>query len=354
MRSGLVEGPMSMQKAKVAIVGANGYSGEELTGIVLGHPGMELVAVTSRQEAGRNLASVFPRFGKLPGADLKFVAPDVGTLLDSGAECFFLALPHGVAAEFAEPLHAAGRRVIDISADFRLRDPEVYREFYDHAHPAPEMLARAVYGLPEVRRNEIRTTRLVAAPGCYPTSILLPLIPLLRARAVKADSIRVSSASGTSGAGRKADAALLFAECSGSLRAYGIPKHRHLSEIEQELAFAAGEPVRISFVPHLAPMVRGIHTTIFCEPTDAKSQAELLAILEGAYQDEPFVRVLAGLPDTKYVTGTNFCDIGLRLDERTGTLILLSAEDNLVKGAGGQGVQCFNLMFGFPETLGLV
>jgi N-acetyl-gamma-glutamyl-phosphate reductase len=341
-------------RVKVGVVGANGYSGEELVRIILGHPGMELVAITSRQESGRKLGDVFPRFRKMPGADLCFIAPDVAELIGSGADCFFLALPHGVAAEFAAPLREAGLRVIDISADFRLRDAEVYKEFYDHEHPSPELLADAVYGLPEAHRDKISRAGLVAAPGCYPTSILLPLLPLLKAGAVLPDSIRVASASGTSGAGRKADAALLFAECSGSLRAYGIPKHRHLSEIEQELGSAVGSAVQIVFVPHLAPMVRGIHTTIFCEPAPGFSEMALREILVAAYKDEPFVRVLDGLPDTKHVTGTNFCDVGLCLDERTGTLLLLSAEDNLIKGAGGQGVQCFNLMFGFPETSGLI
>jgi N-acetyl-gamma-glutamyl-phosphate reductase len=342
------------QRVKVGVVGANGYSGEELVRIILGHPGMELVGITSRQETGRQLGDVFPRFRKLPGADIAFVAPEIHALLASGADCFFLALPHGVAAGFASPLREAGRRVIDISADFRLQDTAVYKEFYDHEHPAPDLLADAVYGLPEAHREKIRQAGLVAAPGCYPTSILLPLIPLLKANAIDTNSIRVASASGTSGAGRKADATLLFAECSGSMRAYGIPKHRHLSEIEQELGNAAGRALRIVFAPHLAPMVRGIHTTIFCEPKEGFEEDTLRNLLLTAYQNEPFVRVLDGLPDTKHVTGTNFCDIGLRFDERTGTLLLLSAEDNLVKGAGGQGVQCFNLMFGFPETLGLI
>lgn len=338
----------------VAIVGANGYSGEELVRLLLHHPRMKIVGITSRQHAGKALTSIFPRFAGLPGAELKFLEPSIDGLLATGAECFFLALPHGVAADFAKPLLEAGRRVIDISADFRLRDATVYEEFYGLPHPAPQLLSEAVYGLPEVYQEKIQTARLVAAPGCYPTSILLPLCPLLRDHLLEVDSIAVSSASGTSGAGRKADETLLFTECLGSLRAYGIPKHRHLSEIEQELTLAAREEVMITFVPHLAPMTRGIHTTIFARPRAGVTEEMLRVSLSEAYSTVPFVRVLSGLPDTKNVTGTNFCDIGLRLDERTNRLILLSAEDNLIKGAGGQGVQCFNWMYGFAETEGLL
>lgn len=350
---------MESKRVPVVVVGANGYTGEELVRVLLQHPGVELRGVTSRQHAGRTVGEVFPRFFGWPGAEVRFTSPEVEALLSLEAECYFLALPHGVAGEFAGGLYAAGRRVIDISADFRLRDPACYEEFYGHAHPHPELLARAVYGLPEVYREEIRSARLVAAPGCYPTSILLPLIPLLRAGLVDPESICVSSASGTSGAGRKADETLLLAECLGSLRAYGIPKHRHLSEIEQELSFAAGRAVRITFVPHLAPMTRGIHTTIFARAVtgnlaESAGGEDPLEVLARAYAAEPFVRVRQSLPDTKHVTGTNFCDVSARRDPRTGQLVLLSAIDNLGKGAGSQGVQCFNLLFGFPEETGLL
>jgi N-acetyl-gamma-glutamyl-phosphate reductase len=343
---------MKQERVPVVVVGANGYTGEELVRLLLSHPGVELRGVTSRQHAGKTLAEVFPRFFQLPGAELAFTEPTMENLLALSAECYFLALPHGVAGEFASGLQATGRRIIDISADFRLRDPACYEEFYEHPHPHPELLSQAVYGLPEVYREQIRSSSLVAAPGCYPTSILLPLIPLLRARAIDPASICVASASGTSGAGRKADETLLFAECLGSLRAYGIPKHRHLSEIEQELSLAAEAPVHITFVPHLAPMVRGIHTTIFAQTLENTNDP--LEMLRAAYAEEPFVRVRDSLPDTKHVTGTNFCDISARFDPRTGRLVLLSAIDNLGKGAGSQGVQCFNLLFGFPEQTGLL
>ncbi|MEI6034275.1 MAG: N-acetyl-gamma-glutamyl-phosphate reductase [Verrucomicrobiae bacterium] len=337
---------------KVAIVGANGYSGEELCAILARHPSAEVVAVTSRQHAGKRLGDVLPRLsGRTALSSLTFFSPSPDALLATGAEFFFLALPHGLAAEFAAPLCGAGRRVVDLSADFRLRDAEVYKEFYGEAHGAEHLLKSAVYGLPELHRDEIRMASLVASAGCYPTSILLPLVPLLKRGLIAPGDILVSSASGVSGAGRKAE--LLYGECNESLRAYGIPKHRHLSEIEQELALAAGGKVAITFVPHLAPMTRGIHSTIFARLADRTSPEEILPALVAAYADEPFVRVRQALPDTKNVSGTNFCDISARYDERTRRVILLSAEDNLVKGAAGQAVQNFNLMAGLDEVEGL-
>ncbi|MDX2079861.1 MAG: N-acetyl-gamma-glutamyl-phosphate reductase [Terrimicrobiaceae bacterium] len=344
-----------MKKSKVAIVGANGYSGEELCAILTRHPGVEIVAVTSRQHAGKRVGEVLARLrGCGPFSELKFQAPDPAALLGTGAEFFFLALPHGLAAEFAQPLCAGGGRVVDLSADFRLRSAPVYEEFYGEKHGAPELLEQAVYGIPELHREKIRTAHLVASAGCYPTSILLPLVPLLRAGLIEGSDIAVSSASGVSGAGRKADPSLLYGECNESLRAYGLPKHRHLSEIEQELSLAAGEPLAVTFVPHLAPMNRGIHTTIFTRLKAGHSESDAIDALKSAYRDEPFVRVDASLPDTKNVTGTNFCDIAVRFDGRAKRLILLAAEDNLVKGAAGQAVQNFNLMAGYPETTGLL
>lgn len=344
-----------VSRIPVAIVGANGYSGEELCAILARHPHVEVVAITSRQHAGKAAADVLPRLARVGDfAKLVFTEPSVEALLASGAEYFFLALPHGLAAEFALPLCRAGKRVIDLSADFRLRDAEVYREFYGEEHPAPDVLKTAVYGLPELHREAIHSAQLVGSAGCYPTSILLPLVPLLRQGLISGEDILVSSASGVSGAGRKADVSLLFGECNESLRAYGLPKHRHLSEIEQELSLAAKKPVVISFTPHLAPMTRGIHTTIFAKPASGVSGESILPALEAAYVREPFVRVLKNLPDTKNVTGTNFCDISCRFDARTGRAVLLSAEDNLVKGAAGQAVQNFNLMAALNETAGLL
>jgi N-acetyl-gamma-glutamyl-phosphate reductase len=350
---------------KIAIVGASGYSGEELLRILLNHPHIDLVAVTSRQSAGQTVAQVFPRFASHPKSRvLRFTEPNA-ELLSKQAEIVFLALPHGVAAEFAVPLLDAGCIVIDLSADFRLRSPEVYREFYGHEHPAPHLLARAVYGLPEIHRPAIKSSMLIASPGCYPTSILLPTIPLLRAGLIRSTGIIADSLSGVSGAGRKAELDYLFCECNESVRPYGVPKHRHLSEIEEQLTLAAGttEPVTIQFTPHLVPVNRGILTTLYLAPTEhfaspetPQLAARLTDCYRDAYGEEPFVRLLEGraLPDTKNVVGTNVIEIAWRLDPRTGRLVVMSAEDNVVKGASGQAVQSLNILCGFPETAGLV
>jgi len=347
----------------VAIVGASGYSGEELVGLLLNHPQVELTAVTSRQSAGQTVAQVFPKFASHPRAGaLRFTEPNAA-LLAKQAELVFLALPHGVAAEFAMPLLQAGCLVIDLSADFRLKSAEGYKEFYARDHPAPDLLKKSVYGLPEVYRNQIKEARLIASPGCYPTSILLPTLPLLRAKLVKPNSIIADSLSAVSGAGRKAEVDHLFCECHESVRPYGVPKHRHLSEIEEQLSLAAGLKVTIQFTPHLLPMNRGILTTLYLAPAqNFASDVEMHALSEriagcyhAAYGREPFVRLLEGqaLPDTKNVIGTNVLEIAWRLDARTGRLIVFSAEDNLVKGASGQAVQSMNIVFGFPETAGL-
>jgi N-acetyl-gamma-glutamyl-phosphate reductase len=344
---------------QVAIVGASGYSGEELVRLLLSHPHAELAAVTSRQYAGQTLAQVFPKFAHHPRArTLHFSEPKV-ELLAKQAQIVFLALPHGVAAEFAVPLLQLGCQVIDLSADFRVKSAAVYKDFYAHDHPAPELLAQAVYGLPEVYRDQIKQASLVASPGCYPTSILLPTLPLLKAGLVQPTSIIADSLSGVSGAGRKAELDYLFVECNESVRPYGIPKHRHLSEIEQELSIAAGTQITIQFTPHLIPVNRGILTTLYLAPEDNDASSltnRLTACYQAAYANEPFVRLLQGkaLPDTKNVVGTNVIEIAWRHDPRTGRLIVMSAEDNLVKGASGQAVQSMNLMCGFPETAGLV
>jgi N-acetyl-gamma-glutamyl-phosphate reductase len=355
---------MKDQPVKIGIVGASGYSGEELVRLMLSHPHAQLTAVTSRQYAGQTVAQVFPRFSQHALAkSLRFSDPNP-ELLTRQCDVVFLALPHGVAAEFAVPLTSAGCRVIDLSADFRLKSAETYKEFYVHDHPAPELLARSVYGLPEVYRDKIKDAMLVASPGCYPTSIILPMVPLLRARLIKPESIIANALSGVSGAGRKAELDYLFVECNESMRPYSVPKHRHLSEIEQELSVAAGEKIKIQFTPHLIPVNRGILTTLYVAPARHFSNADemnaLAQQIENAYQavygNEPFVRLLEGkaLPDTKNVVGTNVIEIAWRLDPRTGRLIVMSAEDNIVKGASGQGVQSLNIMCGFPETAGLL
>ena len=344
-----------MQDIPTAIVGASGYTGSELLRLLLQHPHVTLVAVTSRQEAGRSIESVFPRFRHMRGAELTFIQPDPEAIARSGAQAAFLALPHGVAAEVACALLEKGIKVIDLSADFRIHDPVVYEEFYLHPHPAPELLKSSIYGLPEVHAEAIRTAELVASPGCYPTSILLPLIPLLRAKLLDPSSIVAHSLSGVSGAGKKPDPALMFCECNESLRAYGLPKHRHLAEIEQELALAAGQPVPITFIPHLVPVNSGIHSTITAALLPDTSADDIARELENAYADAPFVRLLGlgGHADTKNVTRTNYIDIGWHIDPRCRRLIITSAEDNVIKGAGGQAIQSFNLLFGLDEKAGL-
>src|SRR5580704_8210236 len=264
-----------MKKAKVAIFGASGYSGEELVKRLSEHPLVELSCLTSRQYAGMKASEIFGWIGRHSSlTNLQFTEPDLTSLPSLGIEFAFLALPHGVASEFAVPLLEQGIRVIDLSADFRVKDPEVYEYFYKHKHPAPALLQKSVYGLPEAYRDQIRGAKLVASPGCYPTSVLVPLLPIIRAKMIRLSSIVVNSLSGVSGAGRKADTDLLFVECNESARPYGLPSHRHLSEIEQELSIAAGEPVVIQFSPHLIPVNRGILTTLYLAPGTHFSNAK--------------------------------------------------------------------------------
>lgn len=344
-----------MNLENVAVVGASGYSGEELIRLLMRHPGVNLVSVTSRQHVGKVIEEVYPRFRGLKFSKVKFVESTPETIIGSGAKYVFLALPHGLAAEFAQPLLAAGLRVIDLSADFRIQDPAVYADFYGETHPAPELLSASVYGMPELYRDQIRVANLIASPGCYPTSIILPLVPLLKKRLLDPKSIVINSMSGVSGAGRNASIDYLYVECNESARAYGLPKHRHLSEIEQELSNAAGEKVMVSFAPHLVPLNRGILTTIHAMPSSGIGSDAITSAFEEAYGNEGFVRLLGtkALPEIKNVVYTNFIDIGWRHDPRTGRTILNSAEDNLVKGAAGQAIQSLNIMCGWPESWAL-
>jgi N-acetyl-gamma-glutamyl-phosphate reductase len=328
----------------------------ELLRLLLGHPFVELVAVTSRTLAGKPLSAEFPRFRGVGVADsLTFTNPDAQALQDAGAEVAFLALPHGVSLEYASALLNLGIKVIDLSADFRLRSPELYQEFYGARHPAPQLLAEAVYALPEVHADKIRGARLIACPGCYPTSILMPLIPLLKAGLLADDPLAVSSMSGATGAGRKESVPLLFCEVQNSLRSYSLPEHRHLSEIGQELEAAAGRKVPLTFVPHLVPVYAGICTTIFATPASGATIEQVEEALTSFYKGQFFVRLVGRnkSPDTKHVMGTNFIDIGWAHDARAGRFILMSAEDNIGKGASGQAVQNLNLICGFEPTAGL-
>ncbi len=342
-----------MDKVRVAIVGAAGYAGEELLRLLSRHPYADIRVITSRQNAGKDIAEIFPR---LAGTGLHFSMPDVEAI-KSGCDAAFLALPHGLAHEFAEPFINAGLTVIDISADFRLRSLDQYKKYYKIDHPAPGLLSSAVYGLPERYREQIRNAKLIACPGCYVTSILLPTTAILAARLASPESIVACSMSGVTGAGRKVDLPYIFPECNESVRAYGVSGHRHLPEIEQELAVAAGLPsLNMNFIPHLVPTNRGIQSTIILDAAEGCTEEAVADAFAKAYGNERFVRVLpAGkLPDTKHVTLTNCCEIGFKLDSHTGKLLLFSCIDNLTKGASGQAVQNFNIRFGFPEETALV
>ena len=339
---------------KVGIVGAAGYTGEALVKLLLGHPKVKLTTVTSRTHAGKPLSKVIP---SLRGADqgLCFVDSDPATLAASEVNLFFLALPHGAAAAYARALVAAGKKGIDLSADFRISDLETYERYYGEHH-APELLKDARYVLPELTSPAWQTEAgLVAAPGCYPTSILVPLVPLLKAGVISREHIVVNSLSGVSGAGKKAEEMYLYVERAESAKAYGLTKHRHLAEVEEQLALHSGAPVVIQFNPHLAPMRRGIATTITV-PAAKPDIAALYAAWEAAYGDSPFVQILPSgeTPDTAHVVGTNRVDLSAVYDPRTKNFVITSAEDNLIKGAGGQAVQIMNLWCGFPETAGLI
>lgn len=341
----------------VGIVGASGYSGEVLVKLLLGHPHANLAAVTSRQHAGKSLSSIIPALRGTAADALKFSGSDPAALAArDDVALWFLALPHGAAAEFARVLVGAGRRVIDLSADFRVADLATYEKYYGHHH-APELLPHARFVLPELTDAKWRTEiKLAAAPGCYPTSTLVPLAPLLAAGVVTREHIVVNSFSGVSGAGKKTEEFYLYVERAESAKAYGLVKHRHLAEIEEQLSLRAGAKVVVQFNPHLAPMRRGIITTITVPAAPGATIESLYAAWRAAYAGRPFVAILPSgeTPDSAHVTGTNRVDISAVHDARTGNFILTSALDNLVKGASGQAVQIMNLWSGFPEDAGLL
>lgn len=334
---------------KVGIVGGTGYTGVELLRLLVGHPRVELVAITSRQEAGRGVAELFPNLrGHL---ELAFSEPDVERL--AGCDLVFFATPHGVAQASVPELLARGVKVIDLSADFRIRSVPLWERWYGQAHGCPELVGEAVYGLPEFNRERIRGARLIACPGCYPTSVLLGFLPLLEQGLVDTADLIANSASGVSGAGRQASIANLLTEASDSFKAYGVAGHRHLPEIEQGLADIAGAPVALTFVPHLLPIIRGIHSTLYATLTDP--EVDLQALYEQRYRDEPFVDVLPGgqYPETRSVRGANCVRIAVQKPQGRSKAVVMVVEDNLVKGASGQAVQNLNILFGLPETLGL-
>ncbi len=333
---------------KVGIVGGTGYTGVELLRLLARHPQAEVVAITSRKEAGMPVTEMFPNLrGHI---DLKFCEPQQAGL--ENCDVVFFATPNGIAMQQARELLAAGVRVVDLAADFRIKDIAVWQKWYGMEHACPELVAEAVYGLPEVNRAAIQTARLVANPGCYPTAVQLGFLPLLEAGVVDASYLIADAKSGVSGAGRKAEVGALFAEAGDNFKAYAASGHRHLPEISQGLARYAGKPVGLTFVPHLTPLIRGIHATLYARLTDA---ADVQALFEKRYANEPFVDVLpfGAHPETRSVRGANMCRIALHQPQGGDTLVILSAIDNLVKGASGQAVQNMNIMFGLPETMGL-
>ncbi|MDA3970836.1 MAG: N-acetyl-gamma-glutamyl-phosphate reductase [Desulfobulbaceae bacterium] len=336
---------------KVGIVGASGYTGVELTRLLVNHPGVELVVATSRQHAGRKLSDVYPNLRGL--TDLVCEDVVLEQLVDR-ADLFFTAVPHQTAMNIVPAFLEAGKKVVDLSADFRIDDASVYEAWYQ-THIAQEYLAEAVYGLPELNRVAIAKARLVANPGCYPTSIILGLAPLLKHRIIDAGTIIADCKSGTSGAGRGAKQATLYCEVTEGFKAYSVGSHRHTPEIEQEIAKLAGNPVKMSFTPHLVPMVRGILSTVYGTLLKDVSQQEVDEMYQDFYRDEKFVRPCSPgtFPATQFVRGSNYCDIGLHVDTRTKRIVVVSAIDNLVKGAAGQAVQNMNLVLGFEESMGL-
>ena len=333
---------------KVGIVGGTGYTGVELLRLLAQHPHVELHAITSRGDAGTAVADMFPSLRGRIG--LGFVDPKAADL--EHCDIVFFATPNGIAMNQAGMLLDAGVRVIDLAADFRIKDLAEWEKWYGMKHAAPELITEAVYGLPEVDREKIRSARLVANPGCYPTAVQLGFFPLVESGLVDVEHLIADAKSGVSGAGRKAEVHTLFSEASDSFKAYGVPGHRHLPEISQGLSIAAGKSVGLTFVPHLTPIIRGIHATLYARITQ---EADFQALYEARYKAEPFVDVLpfASHPDTRSVRAANICRIALHRPQAGDTLVILSVIDNLVKGAAGQAVQNMNIMFGLDECAGL-
>ena len=336
---------------RVGIVGATGYTGCELIRLLVGHPEVEISVVTSRQYAGHLISEVFPSLrGRIESRCRNPVPEEVA----EESDFIFSAVPHKTAMGVVPLFYEMEKKVVDLSADFRFRDHRVYERWYQ-PHTCPELLKDAVYGLPELYRKRIKGARIVGNPGCYPTGALLPLIPLIKGEIISHGGIIIDSKSGASGAGRELSLETQFCEVNEGLKAYKILEHRHCPEIEQELSGLAGHSVSVIFTPHLIPMSRGILTTIYCELAQKETTETLLKWVEDFYREEPFIRVcpLGKFPNTLDVRGSNFCDIGLKVDQQRGKLIAISAIDNLMKGASGQAIQNMNIMCGFPENMGL-
>jgi N-acetyl-gamma-glutamyl-phosphate reductase len=342
------------QIIKAGLVGVTGYTGMELARLMTHHSNMELVRVTSRSEAGKSLADIYPFLTRLPLGDLVITQPDPADLANE-CDVVFLAVPHKTAMEIGAALLEEGVKVVDLSADFRINDKATYEKWYDVEHTQADLLSEAVYGLPELYLDQIMGARLIANPGCYPTSAILGLAPALEARIIETNDIVIDSKSGASGAGRGANVGTLFCEVADNFRAYSLPSHRHTPEIEQEISKVAGTDVTVSFNTHLLPIDRGILSTIYTKLTAETSLEEIHDLFTDFYADKPLVRILpmGQLPETRFVRGTVFCDIGLVVDPRTGRLIIISAIDNLCRGASGQALMNANLICGLDIDEGL-
>ena len=351
-----------MTSVRVAVAGASGYTGAELVRLLSQHPHVQLTAVTSEKSAGAAISAVYPHLQGIVPLSFEALAPEA---LTERADVLFLALPHTKSMDPVASGLKAGKRVVDLSADFRLKDPGTYETWYQTAHAHPQLIKDAVYGLPELHRSAIKQTRLVASPGCYPTAAILQLAPLIAHGLVAADSIVIDAKSGISGAGRSPALPYHFPEAHESLEPYKIGQHRHIPEIEQELTGLVGTrtqatrgevaPVTVAFTPHLVPMNRGILSTAYARMKGQIDIAELRTLYRDFYKGERFVRLLEGaMPNPRHVRGANYCDIAVHLDRRAGWVVTVAAIDNLIKGAAGQAIQAMNLMLGYPEETGLV
>jgi N-acetyl-gamma-glutamyl-phosphate reductase len=336
---------------RAGIVGATGYAGEQLVWFLNNHTKVNIDFYSSHSFAGEQFSDIYVNYNGFI-KDICIDMEETFNRLDK-IDVLFIALPHGKAFELTEKALSLGVKVIDLGADFRLNSQAEYEEWYGIKHQLPSLLDKAVYGLPEINRERIKDVNLIANPGCYPTATILALAPLLKNKLIDIKTIIVDAKSGVSGAGRSANIATLFTECNESIKAYGVASHRHTPEIEQELSKLAEEKVTISFTPHLVPMNRGILSTCYSSLKEGISTEELLSVYKDFYTDNRFVKVIAGLPETRWVRGSNLCHIGVRVDRRTNRVIVVSAIDNLVKGAAGQAVQNMNIMFGLEENTGL-
>lgn len=337
---------------KIGVLGASGYTGLELIRILLNSKQVKISAITSEKYSGTKISDIFPFFKGRLDLIYETLSPEE---ISEKCDFIFSALPHKTSMSVIPSLLKAGRKVVDLSADYRLKSPDIYKEWYKEEHTSPELLSSAIYGIPELKRKKIKTASLVANPGCYPTSVILALAPLIKENIINTDSIIIDSKSGVTGAGRKVEEALLFAECNENFKSYSLASHRHTPEMEQEISEIAGKKIKITFVPHLLPVNRGILSTIYSDLISDLTSDKILKIYEDFYKGERFIRIMGHgkSPQLRSVLGSNYCDIGFQIDRRTKRIIVISAIDNLVKGAAGQAVQNMNIMLGFEEYTGL-